>query len=258
MRRHPLPKLRPGHCLLLIGVLIFNMGQGAECECECTDFLNLAAQQSQVDVFGVCCLLGGECQENVTIGDCFSGANFFPNATCADVDCLAGTLLGACCQSDGTCTQELADVACSGQFLGSGVSCDECGEGTTDVTEFACCLMDGSCVSDTREGCLDRGGEVQGATIVCDTANCSASVSDESGCCLPDGSTCENRTQADCEQAGGVFQTQLCANVTDCAVFVDGACCDGASCSEFSKSVCDALGRTFKGGGTECATTACP
>jgi hypothetical protein len=60
-------------------------------------------------------------------------------------DCIAK---GACCFGDGSCTDDVAEADCSGQWLGNGSNCaDNCLSG-------ACCAPDGTCAIATADGCV--------------------------------------------------------------------------------------------------------
>jgi len=258
VKRRINPTLKPGHVVLLLLISPLWMGQnGPECDCDIVEVFS-GATPDQIGDRGACCtdLMG--CSDEVFRVDC-SGENqdFFLNRTCGQIDCDTGFIARPCCFDDGTCELVFGDFNCDGTFLFGQSSCNDCGEGTTDVTEQACCLSNGECVVETEADCRARDGEPQGATIDCDEANCSESLSNEFGCCLSDGTTCQNQTMEDCMAAGGVPSTQLCDNIPDCGVFVDGPCCIGTNCQVRSKSTCDALGGTFEGGNEVCEGNTC-
>jgi len=71
-------------------------------------------------------------------------------------DCIAK---GACCYSDGSCIEDVAEADCSGSWLGNASTCGECMSG-------ACCAADGSCSQATAEGCA---GNYQGDGTDCAT-----------------------------------------------------------------------------------------
>ncbi|HPF41369.1 MAG TPA: hypothetical protein P5081_05915 [Phycisphaerae bacterium] len=261
------PRFRKGHSILLVAILFVSMGQIGNCECSILQLLERADQETQVETTGSCCNLENVCTDGVFASDCERPNIFEPNGTCAEGGCDRAPF-GACCLNRGGCELVATEDSCDGMFLGR-VPCPDCESGgggqdgpggpeTPDADSRTCCLGDGRCLIVTVDGCASFGGTLQPLGVSCDDADCSENVSDESGCCLPDGNECVSRTQADCEAEGGVFQTQLCADIVDCGLVVEGACCDGASCSVISRFTCETLGRTFKGGATDCGSTPCP
>lgn len=76
----------------------------------------------------------------------------------------AFALDGACCLSDGSCS----DTNLAGCVIGSG---DYLGEGTTCATSNcmgACCLVEESCTEETRDDCAIATGTFQGAGTTCE------------------------------------------------------------------------------------------
>lgn len=74
-------------------------------------------------------------------------------------DCIAK---GACCYSDGSCIDDVAEADCSGSWLGNASTCGECLSG-------ACCAADGSCSQATADGCA---GNYQGDGTDCGSVTC--------------------------------------------------------------------------------------
>ena len=81
-------------------------------------------------VFGACCDDStGVCNDNVEITDCTApGLRFSPDQLCADLDPPCGTIIGACCFPDATCSIETqADCgALGGNWLGADTICSSC------------------------------------------------------------------------------------------------------------------------------------
>jgi hypothetical protein len=77
---------------------------------------------------------------------------------------------GACCNSDGTCTDDVWKPACGGVYLGDGTTCDS----VTCPAFGACCsaAADGTCRDLTADQCLALGDLYQGDDTQCATATC--------------------------------------------------------------------------------------
>jgi hypothetical protein len=88
-------------------------------------------------------------------------------------DCIAR---GSCCNSDGTCLDNVAEADCGAVWGGEGSDCaSSCASG-------ACCLTDGSCVTATADGCSGsyNGDGTDCADVSCTEApannDCSGSI----------------------------------------------------------------------------------
>jgi hypothetical protein len=81
-------------------------------------------------VFGACCDdNAASCQDNVEITNCLSvDQRFRDSELCADLDPPCGTILGACCTDDATCTRvEQTDCQSPDEtWLGANTLCDQC------------------------------------------------------------------------------------------------------------------------------------
>ncbi len=92
--------------------------------------LSVCIQGTEGGVFGACCDDStGNCTENVEITDC-TGPNlrFAPDQSCDDLDPPCGTVLGACCLGDATCSIETV-AGCTnlgGTWLGENSLCSSC------------------------------------------------------------------------------------------------------------------------------------
>ncbi len=76
-------------------------------------------------------------------------------------------LPGACCSTDGTCS-EVLETTCSGTFQGVGSTC----AGVTCPQPGACCLNDGTCALLTQEACAAQCGLFHGAGTSCTGTDC--------------------------------------------------------------------------------------
>ncbi|MEM7248945.1 MAG: LamG domain-containing protein [Acidobacteriota bacterium] len=149
-------------------------------------------------------------------------------------------VLGACCEDDGSCTDDVVEADCDGSFEGEGTTC----AGTTCPQPGACCMDDGSCTSVLEADCT---GDFAGEGVSCVAADCPQ----PGACCLADGS-CTDGFEDDC---AGVFQGED----TECAMTScpqPGACCmaDG-SCTFGLPAACAGV---FQGAGVSCAAADCP
>jgi len=81
-------------------------------------------------VFGACCDdADGTCTEDVEITECAAvGLRFVLGGTCADLDPPCGTIIGACCFGDATCSIEEGEDCASagGSWLGPNSICASC------------------------------------------------------------------------------------------------------------------------------------
>ncbi|MHC4947146.1 MAG: hypothetical protein ACYTG1_02635 [Planctomycetota bacterium] len=177
----------------------------------------------------------------------------------AVVDC--GAVTGACCLTDGSCTQGVSPAQCA--VLGGTYQGDftDCGGVTCPVPTGACCV-DTTCFPDlTENDCSVGGGAWAGAGTVCPDA----CLPPQGACCFGT-SDCSVLEPANCSLAGGVYQ----GDGTDCADAnmngdpdvcepPQGACCfSDASCSNLIEANCTLAGGTWQGAGTDCATFNCP
>jgi hypothetical protein len=92
-----------------------------------------------------------------------------------DVDALdvrkAATGTGACCHSNGTCTQT-AQAGCNltGDLF-SGLE-TVCGAAECPSAPGACCHLDGTCTSMSDRACVFAGGRFQGVGVLCTAVSC--------------------------------------------------------------------------------------
>lgn len=208
-----------------------------------------------------------------------------------DLLLTGGPSLGACCYSDGSCSEEEpADCyALGGTYSGDGTSCasvdctgsccfpatggclnfslDFCGTagGTfqgigTDCAQLtcpppgqgACCHADESCTHTTSADCIASGGEFQGLGVSCETITCSTPLG---ACCHGDG-TCTEGTEADCSAAGGTYMGHNTLCTPDACL---AACCyPSGGCLDLSEPNCSISGGTSQGPGSACALAQCP
>lgn len=143
----------------------------------------------------------------------------------ANYECAFELSVGACCQPDGMCLDDIVNTVCQ-QFgpdatFYEGQSCDmvDCPDPVG-----GCCALGTCLTSQTEQECLAFEGTFLGGGSNCAGSPCAAGA-----CCSPDG-TCEEVTESECVASGGTFQG---ANVTcgdaDCPQ-PTGACCFGDIC----------------------------
>ena len=130
-----------------------------------------------------------------------------------------GGSTGACCESDGTCTDGRTQSECEGgggNFIGSGTTCGLLAGSCNEDPPGACCCEQGStCYNDgvggpvtcwanaTELQCADGGGTWQGAFTSCAGSPCSGGVS--GACCMPNNQCQQQPDDVACGLAGGVF-----------------------------------------------------
>ncbi|MCH2133004.1 MAG: hypothetical protein MK116_04555 [Phycisphaerales bacterium] len=178
---------------------------------------------------------------------CRPSGDWVMRATVTPFDC--GSVLGACCRVDGTCTESTSgqcDVI-GGTFLGEDTVC---GDEPCPEPEGACCVPStGECVDASEELCGAFGGTWLIGQI-CSNVVCFP----EGACCLADGSCVSNASPESCVAFGGKFQGDgtSCASI-ECPA-PEGWCCTGAGdCFDLEEETCDAFGGTWGGGGTACS-----
>ena len=127
---------------------------------------------------------------------------------------------GACCRTDGTCT-ELTQVSCasiSGVYGGDNTLCIN----TTCAPAGACCVPATlSCTQLTSVACTAGGGTWAGAGVACAAANCPT----PGACCMADG-TCAQMLPAACVAVQGTYRgdsTQCAAQNCPQSAYSEGA-----------------------------------
>ncbi len=183
-----------------------------------------------------------------------------PDIECAQTDCL-----GACCEFDGTCDQQIPKDcrwkpgSPDQRFNFYGGVGSDCAGRDCDV---ACCRPDTTCVEEPVNACeADLGQFAIRPGSSCNPpdpdVNCSALVT--GSCCNPDGSCTDGLLKDYCPDSDnfGRWQEALACSSRDCT----GACCgvvgtcaegqtiDGCTASPFG---------SFLGYETSCASANCP
>lgn len=121
----------------------------------------------------------------------------------------------------------------------------------------ACCLPDGTCDFISPEDCANQQGEFQGAAVSCASITCDPLVG---ACCTTGPLACTNTTIGPCQISGGTWLGSI-ANGFDCNAGDPcnlqglGACCVGEGCFQLSSPDCASAGGSYKGLGTDCATS---
>lgn len=193
---------------------------------------------------GACCSETFGCLNDVTASQCAASGGLYAGN---DTTCSSGICdLGACCRGS-VCTIEfqLACVQVSGEYLGSGSTCEgfPCGLPPTG----ACCRFDGTCENDVVAGACTGSDTWLGAETVCTAGSCTPGA-----CCLE--SECMDISQTQCTSMGGFFMAD-----TDCASGAcdAGACCLDGFCAMVPAYGCGLAGRNFLGAGIPCDPNPC-
>jgi len=98
---------------------------------------------------------------------------------------VGGDPTGACCQSDGTCANDVTEADCQGVAWHEDQFCFfvQC-PAVADIG--ACCLADGICANSTTEGCDALGGTFAGGATNCEFAAICDGCITTSVTCPPD------------------------------------------------------------------------
>ncbi|GEM_PF-3374071 len=191
---------------------------------------------------------------------------------------------GACCLSDGSCSEGLRSdcVSAGGVYQGDGTDCMTSGG---DCVIGACCFTDGSCQDNyTAPQCESESGFFQGSGTMCSTITCpptggccdiglACSIQFETVCLnsggayLGDGTTCD--FGCDCNENSVIDVFDL-SDSTDCDgnLILDecetpdpsmvGACCVDGFCSLQTPFDCEAAEGVYYGDCTDCNGLTCP
>lgn len=201
---------------------------------------------------GACCVGPPEFCFDDTGPNCdASGGAFAGAGTRCDTDPCSPR--GACC-TDTTCTDGMTQSECEanfGTYRGDDTLCEflevSCGKG-------ACCT-DIGCLSDLTESLcfiIDGIPLGEGSTCEVEGEQCPGQCCWQGGCVA-------GVTIDDCNQLpqGEFVGFGFSCSPDPCGTAI-GACCrtDG-TCDDVSQVVCDSLGGTYSGDGTDCASTTC-
>jgi hypothetical protein len=109
----------------------------------------------------------------------------------------------------------------------------------TELTPWACCLPDGSCIltADAND-CLAQGG-TWFPDQLCDAVECPTAPTPWA-CCLPDGSCTLMAAESDCNAQGGAWFPDMLCDAVNCSA--PRACCVGETCYVLNPAECVALG----------------
>ena len=157
---------------------------------------------------------------------------------------------GACCLSDGSCTETTPDDCSSqgGTFQGDG---SDCGDVNCPQPVGACCFED-SCSNLSEAQCTQAGGELWGGPDTeCDSFDCNPT----GACCLSDGTCVDGILADECTAAGGEFQgADVQCDSVSCPQ-PTGACClgDGGCFSNLTEVNCESIpDAAWAGAGSTC------
>ncbi|MCH8851613.1 MAG: hypothetical protein IID41_03060 [Planctomycetes bacterium] len=180
---------------------------------------------------------------------------------------------GACCESDGTCTDNTTQGDCEsggGSYVGNGTSCGLLAGGCAGDPIGACCCPVGSacynpavggpvtCSANVIEAqCATDGGTWQGAFTTCVGSPCSGGVN--GACCLPGGTCILADDDVDCGLQGGTWLGDPSCEPNPCGG-QQGACCliSGACLADQSSPDCNLQGGIYQGDGTACGSCGQP
>jgi hypothetical protein len=155
---------------------------------------------------------------------------------------------GACCHSDGICTDLpddggiLCDLLFDGTWIGDGTNCK-----TSSCDVGACCIPDFEYYCEdqlTPMDCEQFGGDFLGILSTCENEGgaCDSYV----GACCVDGVDCwDSMTELACSGMGGEFLglASTCNNEGSWCTTYYGACCYGDACEEWVEhDECDSGG----------------
>ncbi len=193
------------------------------------------------DPRGACCTATGCIILTQTI--CENQGNHYAgdNVGCGAVNCDTG----ACCSTQGVCTQVVIAAACTqggGTFLGLGVPClpSPCAP-----TTGACCSNAGACSQVALAAQCN--GIFRGIGVACGADTCKGACCDTSNACTITG-------QGGC--TGTFIGLGTVCNPSPCPITPPGACCLGnGSCTSVADAA--ACGGRFLGSGSTCGANTC-
>ena len=209
---------------------------------------------------GSCCI-GGVCVPDFDPSLCVSSGGEFQGvgSDCAADPCAPPPASGACCATDGSCSEQTeADCQSSGgSYSGDGTSCapNPCPQ---PPAIGACCATDGSCSEQTEAECQGAGGLYSGDSTSC-VPNLCPQPPATGACCATDGS-CSEQTEADCQSSGGSYNGDGISCVPNPCPQppATGACCsDDGSCSVLTQASCAASGGIYQGDDIGCEAVVC-
>ncbi len=201
------------------------------------------------DEVGACCLPSGQCQANMSPGNCQNAGGTYQGqgTNCGQVSCPQP---GACCLPNGTCLSPILSTACTqqgGTFQGANTSCD-----TTNCPQplGACCFSPTACVNLTEADCELARGSWAGPFTTCGSVQCFA----QGACCMPDGS-CFMAVVEDCIADGGSPQgDNVTCEQANCPQPSGGCCLANGNCLFLTEASCNGIpNATWAGPFTTCA-----
>jgi len=130
--------------------------------------------EARAGFVGACCLPDGSCISPILDLDCdLDGGEFFPNQTCGQVMCDAGT--GVCCFFDGSCVDGVTSCDFGGVFF-PGLTCFD----VFCPPLGACCVGQECFEAFDADGCAAFGG-VFHVGLGCLDAPCASCVCERDG-----------------------------------------------------------------------------
>jgi hypothetical protein len=183
-----------------------------------------------------------------------------------------GTVVGACCKSDGTCTETIASN-CTGFFHGAGTTCGPasdsicnkpgccCQETTSDTRIIREAISDQLTCTDCLQRLASQKVKFAGNFTTIATTNCNK-IFDRIGACCDGRGNCQELLYNTCVSFGGFYQgdSSSCFDTLGRPVCASGTgpCCINGTCSQTSFSTCF-TSNGFYGGITQpCDLFTCP
>lgn len=173
-------------------------------------------------------------------------------------------ITGACCTSDGTCTETTAFLCGSGYFHGYGTTCGNTYDSICNKVG-ACCIDSGyaqnqyTCSELKCSECIGISFAYYGGNYSkCSDINCSLLKTKTGACCDGLGS-CKETTLSECLKSEGFYQGDGsdCSSIFVCSTGT-GPCCINGNCNLDSAENCFKNNGYFLGRGRYCGEFTCP
>lgn len=209
--------------------------------------LSIVTCDEMTCTFGACCRSNGLCDNFIVLEECMGeNEQFNSGSFCSELVPLCSAV-GACCQLDGSCTEQ-REQDCSnanGLFQGTDTTCADAG-----VCSIGACCVGTTCSPTTELNCINLGGIYNGDGVPCSVDTCTLG-----SCCNYDGIQCiDDVISSQCTgPTEEHFDDRICG---EC--LAQGSCCkkDG-TCSIQPKPFCTDSGGVYGGDTTPCQPDSC-
>ncbi|HIB00925.1 MAG TPA: hypothetical protein EYO31_03305 [Phycisphaerales bacterium] len=183
--------------------------------------------------------------------------------------CPAGELTGACCVGTNCFIETQANcTALGGTYNGNGSTCSA---NSCAPTATGACCVGTTCSIVTQMSCMASGGTYNGDNSSCANNPCgggggcpAGEIEDCNGNCCPETWVADGYCDDGTYQWNGIAIFLNCeqfacdgGDCTGCGGAATGACCVGTACSTATQVDCLALGGTYIGDGSSCASNPC-